>query len=55
MPTLGAALVALIAGWVLDGLLQPLLGTVATLVLSFVGSTLVFYMVRKWLLEMRGR
>jgi hypothetical protein len=38
-----------------DDLLQPYLGTGATLVLSFVVSAIVFMVARKWLLELRGR
>jgi hypothetical protein len=38
-----------------DGLLQPYLGTVPTLVLSFACSTIVFFAARRWLIELRGR
>jgi hypothetical protein len=55
MPSIGAGLAALLAGWMVEGLLQPSLGTGATLVLSFVCSTIVFFGARKWLLELRGR
>ncbi len=50
-----AAAVASLAGWVLDALLQPYLGMGPTLVLSLVASTLVFFYVRRWLVELRGR
>ena len=55
MPSIGAALAALLAGWLVDGLLQPYLGTSATLLLSFAVSTVVFFVARKWLRELRGR
>lgn len=55
MPTLGASMAALLAGWMIDDLLQPFLGLGATLLLSLVGSTIVFFMARKWLLDLRGR
>lgn len=55
MPSLMAAAVASLAGWVLDELLQPYLGTGVTLVLSLVASTLVFFYVRSWLVELRGK
>lgn len=55
MPTLGASMAALLAGWMIDDLLQPFLGLGATLLLSFVGSTVVFFIARKWLLDLRGR
>jgi uncharacterized membrane protein YdjX (TVP38/TMEM64 family) len=38
----------------LDEVLQPILGTGVTLVASLVGSTLVFFYVRRWLRELRG-
>ena len=44
---------ALLAGWLLDALLEPLLGMGPTLVLSFVGSTVVFFFARKWLKGLR--
>ncbi len=55
MPSIGASLAALLAGWVADGLLQPYLGTSVTLLLSFAVSTVVFFVARRWLLELRGR
>lgn len=55
MPSLGAGVVASIAGWVIDDLAQPFLGTGFTLFLSFVASTVVFFMVRRWLTELRGQ
>ena len=55
MVSLGAGLAALLAGWIIDDALQPYLGTGPTLVLSFVGSTVVFFVARKWLRELRGR
>jgi len=55
VPSLAAAAVASLAGFVLDGLLQPYLGTGVTLVLTLVASTLVFFYVRRWLVDLRGR
>ena len=53
MTYLGAALVAAVIGWVIDALFQPYLGTGTTLILSFVISTVVFFMARRWLNELR--
>ena len=53
MPTLGGSVMALLAGWLLDAMLEPLFGTGPTLVLSFVGSTVVFFFARKWLNDLR--
>jgi len=55
MPSLGAAAVASLAGWFLDDVLQPYLGMGVTLVVSVVASTLIFFYVRKWLVELRGK
>ncbi len=55
MPSLVAAAVASLAGWVLDDLLQPYLGMGMTLVLTLVVSTLVFFYVRRWLVDLRGK
>jgi uncharacterized membrane protein YdjX (TVP38/TMEM64 family) len=54
LPTFAAVLVASVAGWMFDEVLQPVLGTGTTLVASLVGSTLVFFYVRRWLEELRG-
>ena len=43
------------AGWVVDAVVEPYFGMGASLLLSFVCSTVVFFVVRKWLLELRGR
>jgi TM2 domain-containing membrane protein YozV len=55
MPSIGAGLAALLAGWMVDGLLQPYLGTGVTFLLSFALSTVIFFAARRWLLELRGR
>ena len=55
MPALGASLAAMLAGWMIDGLLQPFLGVGPTLMLSFAVSTVVFFVALKWLKELRGR
>ena len=53
MTYLGAALAATMVGWLIDALLQPYLPTAATLILSFVISTAAFFMIRRWLNELR--
>jgi hypothetical protein len=53
MPSIGAGVVATMAGWVIDAMLQPFLGTGVTLVLSFVASTIVFVLVQRWLKNLR--
>jgi len=55
VPTIGASLAASLAGWAVDGLIQPLLGTGVALVLSLTLSTVVFFVARRWLIDLRGR
>jgi len=55
MPSLGAAVVASVAGWVIDDIAQPFLGTGLTLLVSFVASTVIFFVARKWLVDLRGQ
>ena len=55
MPSVVAAAVASLAGWVLDDLLRPYLGMGVTLVLTLVASTLMFFYVRRWLVDLRGK
>lgn len=55
MPTLAAALVASVAGWVVDELLQSFLGTGTTLVVSLVCTTVIYVLARRWLIDLRGR
>ena len=43
----------MLAGWIVDAMLEPFLGSGVTLTVSFVGSTVVFFMTRKWLKELR--
>jgi hypothetical protein len=55
MPSIGAGVAAMLAGWMIDDLLQPYLGTGPTLVLSFAGSTVVFFVALTWLKNLRDR
>jgi hypothetical protein len=43
----------MLAGWFVDEVLQAYLGTSLTLMVSFVGSTVIFFVARRWLKEMR--
>jgi hypothetical protein len=55
VPSLAAGAVASLACWILDDVFQPYLGLGATLVFSLVASTLIFFYVRRWLVELRGK
>ena len=54
MVSLGASLAAMLAGWIIDDVFQPFLGTGPALVLSLAGSTVAFFLARSWLKELRG-
>jgi uncharacterized membrane protein YdjX (TVP38/TMEM64 family) len=43
----------MLAGWMIDGLLGPFLGDGGTLLASLVGSSVVFYVARRWLIALR--
>ena len=55
MPSLYAGLLASLAGWLIGDLIEPFLGAVPALVVSFVGSAVIFFVARKWLIDLRGR
>jgi hypothetical protein len=44
---------AMIAGWMIDSLLDPWLGDSVTFVVSLVASTVVFFLMRNWLRQLR--
>lgn len=54
MPTIGALVLASVAGILIRDWLGPLLGFSLTTLLSLVVSGLVYYFTRRWLLELRG-
>ena len=53
VPSIGAALAATLAGWVIDELFEPYLGVASTLVISFAVSTVVFFVVQRRLKALR--
>jgi hypothetical protein len=55
VPSLVAGLVASLAGWMIDDMVQPYLGASLTFVLSLACSTGIFFLARNWLIELRGR
>jgi hypothetical protein len=55
VPSLAAGLVASVAGWMIESVVQPYLGTGFTVMLSLVCSTVLFVVARKWLIDLRSR
>lgn len=54
MTYIGAGSAAILVGWIIDALLRPYLGGGATMILSFVVSTVCFFVARRWLNELRN-
>jgi hypothetical protein len=44
---------ALLAGWLVDAVLDPFFGSGPRLVVSFFVSTIAFYFTQKWLKDLR--
>jgi hypothetical protein len=55
VPSLAAGLVASVAGWLIDDLVQPYLDMGARVVLSLVCTAVIFFVARKRLIGLRGR
>ena len=55
MPSLLAVLLASLAGWVIDDLVQPSVGAGPAFAVSAAGSLAVFFVARAWLVRLRGR
>jgi hypothetical protein len=55
LPSLAAGVVASLGGWMIQELFQPYLGLGITLLVSLIGSSLIFFYVRRWLVDLRGR
>jgi membrane protein implicated in regulation of membrane protease activity len=54
MPTIGAAIAASIAAWLVDELISSFAGTPVRVLVNLVLSVLVFVFVKRWLRELRG-
>jgi hypothetical protein len=55
MPTLGASLAASLAAWFLDDLIASFANVPVRVVVNLLVSVWVFYAVRRYLIELRGR
>ncbi len=50
---MAAGLVASVVGWIGQGLVDPYFGSEAGLLVSLVVSTVAFFVVRRWLIDLR--
>jgi hypothetical protein len=53
VPSLAASVIASLAGWVIDSLVEPFLGIGGRLLVGFVATVFIYVYARNWLLELR--
>ena len=54
MPSLAAALIASIAGWIIDALVGSFIGLAGRIFLGIVVTTYIYVYARNWLRDLRG-
>ena len=54
MPSLAAAIIASIAGWLIDSLIAPFLGLTPRIFIGILIGVYVYVYTRNWLLRLRG-
>ena len=54
MPTIGASIAATLASWLVDALISSFAGIYVRALVGLAVSIWVFYVARKWLLDLRG-
>ena len=54
MPSIVAAVIASLAGWLIDTLIAPYLGIAPRIFISIVVTTYVYVYARNWLRDLRG-
>lgn len=53
MPSLAAALIASIAGWIIDAAIEPFVGIEIRIFVGLIDGILIYYYARRWLLNLR--
>jgi ABC-type phosphate transport system permease subunit len=53
VPSLAAGLIASIAGWIIDSLVEPFLGMGARIFIGFVVGVYVYVYARNWLVRLK--
>jgi hypothetical protein len=53
VPSLAAAIIASIIGWIIDAAIEPFMGIEGRLFVGLVLSTIVYVYARNWLLKLR--
>ena len=54
MPTLVAMLIASLAGWLVEGPVHAVLGSVYSMAASFIVSVVAFFFAKQFLSDLRG-
>ena len=54
MPSIAAAIIASLAGWVVDAMIQPFLGIAARIFIGIFVGVYVYVYARNWLTGLRG-
>jgi hypothetical protein len=53
MPSLAAALIASIGGWIIDAAIEPVVGVEVRILVGLVDGILIYYYARRWLVGLR--
>ena len=53
MPSIAAALIASILGWIIDAAIEPFVGIGARIVVGLITSTIIYVYARHWLVRLR--
>jgi hypothetical protein len=54
VPSIAAAVIASITGWILDAAIQPFLGIGGRILIGFIVTTFVYVYARNWLIQLKG-
>ena len=55
MPSLAAAIIASVAGWVIDSIIASFLGIAGRVIVGIVLTTYIYVYARNWLRNLSGR
>jgi hypothetical protein len=55
MPSIAAAIIASLVGWIIDSIVESFLGIGGRILVSLVVSAFVYVYARNWLIGLRGR
>lgn len=53
MPSIAAAIIASLAGWVIDAIIEPVVGIGGRLFVGLVTSAFIYVYARNWLVKLR--